>query len=426
MKARHDVVVVGAGQAGLATSYFLTRSGIDHLVVERGEIANAWIADRWDTFCLVTPNWTITLPGATYEGPDPDGFMLRDEFVACMRNWAASFGAPVETGVDVARISGEPGDFRLETSRGPIAARVVVVATATYQRPRAMPLRERISPRLRQLQASEYRNPGALPDGAVLVIGSGQTGCQLAEELKEAGRDVYLSVGRAGRLPRRYRGRDCIYWQREMGWLDRTPDFLERPELRFRGDPHVTGKNGGHTISLHKFREDGIRLLGHLSGADEDVLHFADDLAANLRFADDYASDFYQSVDDHIARSGVEAPDPSAAELAGGPADQASTISSPRTLDLNRQGVASVIWATGFTYDFSWIEFPVLDEMGYPLTDRGVTSSAGLYFMGLNWMTRRKSGIIYGVAEDARHVSAHIASHLRHAETLPPAGAVGC
>ncbi len=426
MKTRHDVVIVGAGQAGLATSYFLTRSGIDHIVLERGEIANAWIRDRWDTFCLVTPNWTITLPGATYEGPDPDGFMLRDDFVTCMRNWACSFGSPVEAGVEVSRISGEPGDFRLDTSRGPIEARIVVVATATYQKPRAVPLMDRFTSRLHQLQATEYRNPGTLPDGAVMVIGSGQTGCQLAEELREAGRDVYLSVGHAGRLPRRYRGHDCLYWQREMGWLDRTPDFLEKPELRFRGDPHVSGKNGGHTISLHKFRVDGIRLLGHLSGADEEILHFADDLSAGLQFADDYARSFYQAVDDHIALSGTEAPRPSAMEVAGGPGCETLRISSPRSLDLKREGVTSVIWATGFTYDFSWIDFSVLDAMGYPVTDRGTTSTAGLYFMGLNWMTKRKSGIIYGVAEDARHVSAHIADRLGHTVPAQPTGTIGC
>ena len=412
MSQNHDVVIIGAGHAGLATSYRLTAAGIEHVVLERGQIANAWIADRWDSFCLVTPNWTITLPGAEYRGLDPHGFMLRADFVSHMLDWARSFSAPVRSGVEVTRIMGEPGAFRLTTSAGPVTAKVVVVATATYHKPKPVPLKSRLSPRIRQYLATEYRNPSALPDGAVLVIGSGQTGCQLAEELMEAGREVYLSVGRAGRLPRRYRGRDCIEWQRDMRWLERTPDFLDRPEHRFRGDPHVSGKNGGRTISLHRFRDSGMTLLGHVLDGDDERLSLSDDLAEGLRFTDDYAANYYKAVDDHIAANALEAPAATPDELAGGPKGPSKANSSPLTLDLKERRISSVIWATGFTYDFSWIDFAVLDGMGYPVTNRGATAVEGLYFMGLNWMHKRKSGIIYGAGEDAAHVGAHIATAL--------------
>lgn len=408
MKRQYDVAIIGAGQAGLATSYHLSRMGIDHVVLERGEVAHAWIADRWDSFCLVTPNWTITLPGAEYSGTDPDGFMLRDDFVAHMRAWARSFGAPVRTGVTVARLMGEPGAFRLETSEGPLHAKAVVVATATYHKPKTVPIWPKLAPGLHQCLATDYRNPDALPPGGVLIIGSGQTGCQIAEELHEAGREVWLSIGRAGRLPRRYRGRDCIHWQREMRWLERTPDFLERPEHRFRGDPHLSGKNGGHTISLHRFYDWGIHLVGHVRDGEGERLSLADDLADSLSFSDDYARNYFKAVDDHIATTGHAAPDPLPEELAGGPSPSTRNLASPTSLDLANFNIATVIWATGFTYDFNWVAFPVLDGMGYPITNGGATPVAGLYFMGLNWMCKRKSGIIYGVAEDSHAVADHI------------------
>jgi len=412
MPSVHDVVIVGAGQGGLATSYYLTRAGIEHIVVERGDIANAWKADKWDSFCLVTPNWTITLPGAEYAGPDPDGFMLRADFIDHMRNWARTFAAPVRCGVEVIRIGRDGSGFRLETSQGAMQARAVVVATATYHKQKPVPLQARMPARLTQLLATRYRNPRTLPDGAVMVVGAGQTGCQIAEEIREAGRDVYLAVGRAGRLPRRYRGQDCLIWQRAMGWLDRTPDFLERPEHRFRGDPHLSGKNGGHTISLHKFRRDGIRLVGRIIDGDGERLAFSDDLAASLSYADSYARDFYAAVDNHIRDNRILAPEPTAAEVDGGPLPTDAPLLPPDSLHLADRNITSVIWCTGFTYDFSWLDFDVLDSMGYPVTERGVTAVPGLYFMGLNWMYRRKSGIIYGVGEDARHVAAHLGNRL--------------
>lgn len=403
-----DTVVIGAGQAGLATSWHLARRGIRHRILERGRIGEAWRTQRWDSFCLVTPNWSITLPGAAYAGPDPDGFMARDDFVAHLERWAEGFAAPVELGVTVTRIGGAPGDFRLATTAGEIGAANVVVATSTYQTPRLPDCAAALPRRVTSIVASDYRNPGALPLGAVLIVGSGQTGCQLAEEIHGAGRATYLCVGGTGRLPRRHRGRDVIAWQRDMGYLDRTPDMLEHPSHRFRGDPHLSGRGGGRTLSLHDLRRDGVVLLGGLRGFDGARAQLADDLEAKLRHADAFAANIRRLIDAHIASQAINAPAPSAAELSGEPPASWSAT-SPAVLDLDAAGVSTVIWATGFRFDFSWIDFPVLDAFGYPRTTVSASAVPGLYFMGLNWMHKRKSGIIYGVGEDAAWTAAYIA-----------------
>ena len=401
-------IVIGAGQAGLATSYWLTQRGIAHLILERGRVADAWRHARWDSFCLVTPNWTITLPGAAYSGTEPGGFMPRDAYVTHLEDWARRFAAPVREGVAVHRLSGRPGAFRLETSQGSFEASNVIVATSTYQSPRRPAAARQAPARVEQLNASEYRHPAALRPGAVLVVGSGQTGCQLAEEIHEAGRATYLCVGKAGRLPRRYRGRDCIEWQRDMGYLDRTPQMLEDPAHRFRGDPHLSGKNGGRTLSLHIFHRAGIVLLGGLRGFDGTRALLAPDLHEKLEGADAFARNLMAQMDRYILQAGIVAPPPSAAELEGEPAAGWS-VPVIASLDLEAAGITTIIWATGFDFDFSWIEFPVFDVARYPRTARGVTEIPGLYFMGLNWMHKRKSGIIYGVGEDAAWVVEHIA-----------------
>jgi putative flavoprotein involved in K+ transport len=258
-----------------------------------------------------------------------------------------------------------------------------------------------------------------LPDGNVLVVGSGQSGCQLAEELNEAGRQTFLSVGKAGRLPRRYRGRDCIEWQECMGWLDRTPAMLEEPTHRFRGDPHLSGRDGGHTISLHQLRASGITLLSSLSSANGERLYLRGDLQRNVDNADTYAAGFYRQVDEYIARYGIEAAVPTDVELAGGPPSDGWAAPGFDRLDLASAGINTVIWATGFAFDFTWIEFPVLDGTGYPITRRGETVVPGLWFVGLNWMYKRKSGIIYGVRDDAAYLVDRLARQLGAAPEAP-------
>ena len=410
----HDVIIIGAGQAGLATSYFLRRMGVDHLILERGRIAESWRTKRWDSFTLVTPNWTVQLPGAAYDGPEPDGFISGTAFIDHMERWAASFDAPVRESVTVTRLSaGGPRRFRIDTSAGAHDADVVVVATSTYQTPRVPALAPQLPDHLLQVTADAYRHPEALPAGGVLVVGSGQTGCQIAEELNEVWRHTYLCVGKAGRLPRRYRGRDCLYWQDKMGTLDRSPDMLKNAAQRFRGDPHLSGKAGGRTLSLHDFQRNGITLLGSLANVTGSTIQLAANLRANMKAADAFAEQFMVAVDAYIAHAGIAAPPPTAKELAGGPQAPDWSIEQISSLDLTTAGIATVVWATGFQFDFSWIDFPVRDDFGYPLTDRGATAVEGLYFMGLNWMVNRKSGIIYGVGDDASHVARHIADRLR-------------
>lgn len=407
----HDVVIVGAGQGGLSVSYHLRKACIDHVLLDRGGVAHAWKAHRWDSFCLVTPNWTVDLPGKPYDGSDPDGFMLRDEFVQYMKDWADSFGAPVKAGVDVTRVTKRGDEFVLETNCGLMRARKVVIATATYQHPKVPPVAAQLPGSIRQLHAEEYKNSVQAADGAVMVVGSGQTGCQIVEDFLRAGRKVYLCVAQTGRLPRRYRGRDCLSWQRDMGLLDRTPDMLDHPSHRFTGDPHLTGRDGGGTVSLHDFHERGVALLGRLESVSGTAAAFRDDLSENLKYADDFAAGFMKRVDDYVSAQGISAPAPTAAELAGGPPEKPQ-ITSPVMLDLDESGIRTIVWATGFTFDFSWIDGIETDEFGYPLTSGGSSSVPGLHFCGLNWMTKRKSGILYGVSEDAETVSSDIIARM--------------
>ena len=423
MRESQEIVIVGAGQGGLSVSYFLAKSRINHVVLERGLIGDSWKSRRWDSFCLVTPNWSIKLPGAHYSGDAPDGFMPRDEFTDYLEIWANGFGAPVRTGVEVHRIRRDDAGarrFALETSAGPMSADIVVVATATYQKPSVPAVARDIADTCLQIHAEGYKNPTQAIGAAVLVVGSGQTGCQIAEDFLREGRRVFLSVGKTGRLPRRYRGRDCIEWQAEMGTLDRTPDMLETPDHRFKSDPHVSGRDGGATVSLNRFRKRGAVLLGRLRSASGDLLRFKDNLRECIDYADEFAAGVNASVDRHIESTGQIAPRHSPREIADEYWPAGLTAKSPETLSLSDSGIGTVIWATGFNFDFSWIDFPVVDASGYPRTESGASSVPGLFFCGLNWMTKRKSGILYGVEEDARAVADRI-KKLKLAESGPAA-----
>lgn len=412
--SRPEVIIIGAGQGGLCTSYCLSDRGIDHVVLEREALASSW-SRRWDSFTLVTPNWTIRLPGGEYRGLNPDRFMPRDDFVAYLARWAEGFGCPIRTGVAATCLGrGANGRLRVDTTDGPLEAPVVVVATGTMQRSRRPVLAEFVSPGIRQLDAETYRNPGNLPPGGVLVVGSGQTGGQIADELRLAGRRVLLSASGAGRVPRRYRGRDCMAWLVDLGFFDRTPDMLDSPIQRFRAEVQVSGANGGRTIGLHRLRRDGVELFGRLTVADGKTMQFADDLRRNMENADGIARKFQEGVDTFVERNGIDAPLPTEDELVGDPPDEPWSVPYRSSIDLGSENVTTIVWATGFSFDFSWIDFPVRDEIGYPVTDRGATVVPGLYFMGLNWMMKRKSGLLYGVADDARHVAAHIEGYLRN------------
>jgi putative flavoprotein involved in K+ transport len=406
-KIRMDTLVIGAGQAGLALSHYLTQAGREHLILEKERMFKAWRDERWDSFTLVTPNWSLRLPGLEYDGDDPDGFLTRQEVVEYLERFVEGFDPPVREGVEATAVEADPDskDLIVRSSAGDYRAANVVVAAGTYQRPKLPFFSQQLSDNLRQLHSSEYRNPGALPAGAVLVVGSGQSGCQIAEELFEHGREVYLSTGRSGRAPRRYRGHDATVWMTRMGFFDRTVEQLPSPADRFSSSIHVSGKGGGRTLNLHRFSQDGIQLLGHLRDGRGAQLDIAPDLKENLAAADKFAREFKQAVDEFIQKQGLQASEDDEPELDHG--YEAPVITE---LDLDSAGISAIIWATGYSFDFSWVKFPIFDEFGYPVQQRGVTPQPGLYFLGLPWLHTIKSGLLAGVGDDAAHVAEHIDS----------------
>ena len=309
MSESTEVAIVGAGQAGLSVSWFLKQAGVDHVVLDGGRIAETWRSRRWDSFCLVTPNWSIKLPGGEYRAPDPDGFMPLADLIGHFESWAQSFEAPVREKCTVSQLGGAPeGGFLLSVPGGEMRARQVVVASGAFQRAHRPAGAEAIPRSVEQLLAEEYSNPAALAPGAVVVVGCGQTGCQLAEELHRAGRKVFLACGRSWWVPRRLAGRDFIWWMAESGFMDKTPDTPPSPAARLFGNPHATGHRGGYDLHFRTLRAAGVELLGRFAGADESTLYFADDLAASVDFGDTRLADFRKHVDAWCLTKGVEAP----------------------------------------------------------------------------------------------------------------------
>ncbi|MGD8626407.1 MAG: NAD(P)/FAD-dependent oxidoreductase [Anaerolineae bacterium] len=406
MTERFDTVVIGGGQAGLSASYYLTQQGREHVVLEKDRPGEAWRSRKWDSFTLVTPNFQMKLPGFEYDGDDPNGFSRRDQVVEYIDDFIASFHPPLRLGIEATSVerNGSEGGFRVETDTGTLEAANVIVATGTFQRPKIPAFSQAISPDVIQIHSSLYRNPQQLPPGAVLVVGSGQSGCQITEELYQSGRQVYQCTSRVGRAPRRYRGKDFTWWLGRMGIIDDTVDDLDSPAERFNPNPHVTGKDGGHTLNLHRFALDGVILLGHLEGARGSKVWLADDLHENLAAADKFAAELKKGVDKFVAKTGMKAPEEDRPKLRAGYDLEAIT-----ELDLEAAGINSIVWATGYDFDFDLVKFPIFDEFGYPIQERGVTQQPGLYFLGLHWLHTLKSGLFFGVGEDAAHVTSHIA-----------------
>ena len=408
----YPVAVVGGGQAGLSVSHCLRERGIEHIVVERNRVGHEWRERRWDSFCLVTPNWQCRLPGYPYQGDDPDGFMVRDEIIRYLEGYVAHFQPPLVEGVSVTGLRrGADGVFELTTSEGEFTADQVVVATGPYHTPSVPRLAERLPGGIEQIHSSGYRNPEQLPAGGVLVVGTGQSGCQIAEDLHLAGRQVHLAVGSAPRVARFYRGRDCVAWLDDMGYYGKGIDeFDDAGAVRMRVNHYVTGRDGGRDIDLRAFARDGMRLYGRLTGIDGTRLDFADDLKVNLDRADAVAEGIKDSIDAHITARGIEAPDEPRYVPVWEPAEQ------PEALDLAEAGITSVVWSTGFTRDHRWVEIPVFDGRGYPMHWRGATGTPGLYFLGLPWQYSWGSGRFEAVGRDAEFLANHIDASRRMAD----------
>jgi putative flavoprotein involved in K+ transport len=400
------VVVIGGGQAGLAMSYHLKQSGIDHVILEKNRIAHTWRTQRWDAFCLVTPNWQCQLPGFPYAGDDPKGFMPRDEIVTYIEAYAKHISAPIREGVAVVRLTQDPGGgFALETSAGEITADAVVLAVSGYHVPNVPRMAERLDRSVTQLHSSQYRHSDQLPPGEILVIGSGQSGCQIAEDLHLAGRKVHLAVGSAPRCPRVYRGRDAVEWLDDLGQYDLPVDKHSLKEkVRKNANHYLTGRGGGRDIDLRKFALEGMSLYGRLKDIQDGKLGFADDLAKNLDNADRVYNGICALIDDHIACNAIEAPASPHYEPVWRPTE------APAQLDPAKAGISAMIWTTGFRSDWSWVDLPIFDGAGYPTHRRGVTSMDGVYVLGLPWLHTWGSGRFVGVGRDAAFISEHIAS----------------
>ncbi len=378
---RADVVIVGAGQAGLAVSRELTQAAVAHVLLEKGKVGQTW-RGRWDSFCLVTPNWFLQLPGHPYDGGDPDGFIVRDEVVAYLERYAAGFEAPVREGVEVTSLQpGPDGGFLLETSAGQIAAGTVVLSTGAYQRPHRPAGAATLAADLLQIDVEGYRNPADVPSGPVLVVGSGQSGCQIAEELHQAGREVFLACGRASWMPRRLGDRDLAWWALETGFLDAPVSSLPSPAARLAANVQATGAGGGHDLHYRTLRKMGVTLLGHFLGADGRHARFAPDLGESVAWGDERNAQLMDLVRTLVVERGLPRP-----EI---PEPEPFDADAPEELNLSAFG--AVVFAGGFRPDYeSWVRFPgAFDEFGFPIHREGASTVApGLYFVGVHYHPR--------------------------------------
>jgi putative flavoprotein involved in K+ transport len=398
-----DTLVVGAGQAGIAMSEHLSRNAVPHLVLERDRIAERWRSVRWDSLVANGPAWHDRFPDLEFEGFDPDGFPGKDRVVAYLEAYARKCAAPVRTGLDVRKLcrnEGRPG-FAITTSDGLFEANSVVVATGAFQHPEIPP----IAPKdegLTQIHSADYRNPSKLPEGAVLVVGAGSSGVQIAEELNESGREVYLSLGPHDRPPRAYRNRDYCWWLGVFGEWDAATPAPGREHVTIA----VSGARGGHTVDFRRLALEGVTLVGRAESFRHGRATFNPDLAENIARGDKNYHAVLDRADAYVERNGLDLPlDPDARRVYPEPACMAHPILQ---LDLAKAGISSIIWATGYVADYSWVQVDTFDVNGKPRHQRGVASEPGLYFLGLPYQSRRGSSFIWGVWHDAKYVADQI------------------
>jgi putative flavoprotein involved in K+ transport len=406
------VIIIGAGQAGLAMSFHLARRSVDHALLERGDIANSWRTERWDSLRLLTPNWQSRLPGYTYVGPDPDGFRTMPETTAFISGYAARIGAPVETGTEVVNVSADGDGYLVATNRGAWRCRCLVIASGACNIASTPALAQNLARDVASVTALEYRNPGDLPQGGVLVVGASATGVQLAQELQRSGRPVTLAVGEHVRACRTYRGRDIKWWMDASGVLDTSFDEVDDIK-RARNVPsmQLVGTPARESIDLNSLRDSGVKIVGRLAGLDGAKAQFSGSLTNVCRLADLKLNRLLSTFDQWAAREGLDS------ELAA--PERPSPTRTPElpdlSVDLWDRGIRAVLWATGYRPDYSWLAVPVLDRKGHLRHEGGVVDAPGLYVLGLPFLRRRKSSLIDGVGDDARDLAAHLVAYLANA-----------
>jgi putative flavoprotein involved in K+ transport len=398
---RYGAVVVGGGQAGLSASYWLSQAGVDHVVFEKKSVMHKWRDERWDNFCLVTPNWQCQLPGHPYDGSDPHGFMVKPEILAYLDGFARKTNAAVREGVEVLAVERERDLFRVTTSEASFLTEAVFLATSLYGDPYRPRFAERVPDSIAQIHSAEYRNAAALPPGSVVVVGSGQSGAQIAEDLHLDGRKVHLVTGNAPRCARFYRGRDVVDWLWDIGQYEITVADEGMGRKRSETNHYLTGRDGGRDIDLRAFAREGMSLYGRLKDVANGRMMFEPNLEANLDGADRVYNGINALIDRYVAEKGIEAPPGSVYEPVWTPGDE------PEALDLVASGIGAIVWATGFTPDWSYVRLPIFDGSGYPVNRRGVTSVPGVFVLGLPWLWTWGSGRFLSVGRDAESVVQH-------------------
>ncbi len=404
-----DTIIIGAGQAGLGMSHCLSGLGLDHVLLESGRVAERWRSGSWDSLRLLTPNWMTRLPGHAYRGDDPDGFMAASSFVRHLDAYALAAGAPVIADTRVMALEAEGAGYRAVTERGAFHAPTVVIATGACGEPAVPAMADALTPGIVQVTPASYRNPALLPEGGVLVVGASSSGVQIADEIHRSGRPVTIAAGRHTRLPRSYRGRDITWWLDRIGILDERHDAVHdiaaarrQPSLQLIGSPER------RNLGLPELMLCGVRVVGRLRAVEGHRLHFDTDAARTVQAADEKMHGVLDRIDAHIIRRGLDRMVEAASRPTPGlPAE------GPSTIDLKAEGIAAVVWATGYRRDYAWLRLPVLDEHGELRHDGGIVSRPGLYALGLRFMRRRKSSFIDGVGPDATELAAHLAAYLR-------------
>ncbi len=403
-----NTIIIGGGQSGLSVSYFLKKEGIDHIILEKADKpASSWRGQRWDSFTFVTPSSMIDLPGVTYKDFNfhPDEFLPKEDILKYFEDYIEMNKFPIEFNIEVTEISKFDSKWKVKTSNGDYIAHNVVIATGFFQAPKKLDIMDSINPVILQLHSSEYKNVKSVKEGNVLVVGSGQSGMQIAEELYKSGKKVFLAIGNTSRIPRSYRGKDLTYWIIKLKMYDKTVDELDDLSERLVGNAHVSGTNGGHTLNLHKYAKDGVILLAKINRSNNFKLYFDKNLHQLLTKADSMEKKMLATIDKLIEKNNLDLPEEELEVLTDG-----FNQEIVEELDLKESNINTIIWATGYTRDYSLIKTDkkIIDEMGFPIQKRGVTEENGLFFIGTVWLYTSKSSLLYGVGEDAEYLVSYL------------------